>query len=165
MPDTDLETGKSASYTFSIYGEGNISSVEKPQVKNNEVFEFYDPNVRQDINRDNGRVTGTKSFNYFMIPKEPGQYDLGKHFQWVFFNPAKAKYDTLKSKLTVYVTGDSRKNEAILSNDLGSFYDKLETADNTLHAVMDTGWEKLAFNIFILVVLGASAYLVFKKSA
>jgi hypothetical protein len=164
MPQTDLETGKSAAYTFSIFGEGNISSISNPTVKNDDVFEFYEPNVRQDINRESGRVTGTKSFNYFMIPREPGQYNLGKYFQWVFFNPAKAKYDTLRSKLTVYVTGESRKNEAILANDLGSFYDKLEATDNTLYAVADTGWQRIAFNIFIVVVLAASAYLVFKKS-
>jgi len=163
MHSTDLETGKSAAYTFSVYGEGNITAVEKPVVNSDDNFEFYEPNVRQEISRDNGRVTGTKSFNYFMIPKEPGQYPLGKYFQWIFFNTEKSRYDTLRSKLTVYVTGESRKNEAIQSNDLGTFYDKVETSDNLLRGVSDTGWQKSAFNIFILLVLGASAYLVFKK--
>jgi hypothetical protein len=163
MPSVELETGKSAAYTYSIYGEGNISAIEKPIVKTDGTFEVYEPNVRQDINRSNGRVTGTKSFNYFMIPNEPGKYDLGDYFQWVFFNPTKAKYDTLRSTITVNVKGESRKNEAIESNDLGSFYDKIDTADNSLRGIADTGWHKIAFNIFILVVLAASAYLVFKK--
>lgn len=163
MPATDLETGKSAAYTFSVYGEGNLSAAEKPIVVNDENFEFYEPNIRQDVNRENGRVTGTKSFNYFMIPKEPGKYDLKKYFQWVFFNPSKKKYDTLSSRLTVYVKGDSKKNEAIQSNDLGSFYSKIDTSDNVLRATADTDWQKLVFNGLILVVLAASAYLVFKK--
>jgi hypothetical protein len=163
MPTTDLETGKSAAYTFSIYGEGNITGIEKPMVSNDDRFEFYEPNMRQEINRENGRVTGTKSFNYFMIPKEPGQYPLANYFRWVFFNTTKNRYDTLKSKLTVYVTGESRKNEVIQSNDLGVFYDKLDTADNTLVKASGGDWLNPAFNIFILLVLGASAYLVFKK--
>jgi hypothetical protein len=163
MPSTDLETGKSSGYAFSVYGEGNITAIEKPVVNNDDYFEFYEPNVRQEISRENGRVTGTKSFNYFMIPKEPGQYRLSKYFQWVFFNTSKERYDTLKSRLTVYVTGESKKNEAIQANDLGTFYDKLDTSDNTLRVVADAGWQKPAFNIFILLVLGASAYLVFKK--
>jgi hypothetical protein len=163
MPSTDLQTGKSAAYTFSIYGEGNITGIEKPMVINDGNFEFYEPNMRQEITRENGRVTGTKSFNYFMIPKEPGQYRLGNYFKWVFFNPNKNKYDTLSSRLTVYVTGDSKKNEAIQSNDLGTFYDKIETSDNTLMKVAQRNWITPAFNIFILLVLGASAYLVFKK--
>ncbi|HTG57359.1 MAG TPA: BatD family protein [Niabella sp.] len=163
MRNVDIETGNSASYEFNIYGEGNISAVEKPIVKRDGNFEFYEPNVQQNINRQNNRVSGTKSFNYFMIPKEPGQYKLGDYFQWVFFNPAKSKYDTLKSKLTVYVTGESKKNEAIQSNDLGSFYDKLDSADNSLRPVANTHWQQWVFSGFIVLMVGAAVFLIFKK--
>jgi hypothetical protein len=163
MPSTDIETGKSVSYAFNIFGEGNISAIQKPQVRNDGNFEFYEPNVRMDINRENGRVTGTKSFNYFLIPKEPGKYDLKNYFQWVFFNPDEQKYDTLKSRLTVYVTGESTRNEVIEANDDGSFYDKIQTAGNSLMVISDHGWQQTIFGIFILLVLGFSAYLVFKK--
>ena len=161
--DTDLQTGQSAGYNFNVFGEGNISAIEKPTAKADDRFEFYEPNVRQDITRQNNRVTGTKSFSYFMIPKEPGEYKLGDYFQWVYFNPKVGKYDTLKSQLTVYVTGESKKNEAIQSNDLGNFYDRINVAENTLKTMEDTRWQKWAFNVFVLVMLGASAYLVFKK--
>jgi len=160
---TDLETGQSAAYEFNIYGTGNISSIEKPVVKNDGSFEFYEPNVRQDINRSGNRVTGTKSFSYYMIPKEPGQYQLGEYFQWVFFNPNQKKYDTLKSKLTVYVTGESKKNEAIQSTDLGSFYDKISLVDNTLQTIEDRRWQKWALNGSVILLLAASAFLIFKK--
>ena len=163
MPATDIETGKSVSYVFNIFGEGNISAIQKPRVSNDANFEFYEPNVRMDIKRENGRVTGTKYFNYFLIPKEPGRYDLKNYFQWVFFNPDEHKYDTLQSKLTVYVTGESTKNEVIQANDDGSFYEKIQTADNSLTVIDDNTWQQIAFNIFIFLVLAASAYLVFKK--
>jgi hypothetical protein len=163
MPSTDIETGKSSSYVFNVFGEGNISAIEKPIVKNNDTFEFYEPNVRQDINRDGGRVSGTKSFNYFLIPKEPGQYDLKNYFHWVFFNPNKNRYDTLKSKLTVYVTGESKKNEAIESNDAGAFYDKIASADNDIQTRADNSWLKTALIIFTIIVLGASGFFVLKK--
>ena len=159
----DLETGRSAAYNFNIYGEGNISAIAKPIVKSDDVFEFYEPNVRQDITRRNNRVTGTKSFDYFVIPKEPGRYKLSNYFQWVFFNPREAKYDTLKSQMTVNVAGESKKNEAILANDAGNFYDKIELADNTLRPVKNESWQSWAFNGFILVMLAASAYLVLRK--
>lgn len=163
MPSTSIETGKSVSYVFNIYGEGNISAIQKPAVSNDANFEFYEPNVRMDINRENSRVTGTKSFNYFLIPKEPGRYELKDYFQWVFFNPEEEKYDTLQSKLTVYVTGESTKNEVIQANDDGSFYDKIQTADNGLTLIKDHSWQQTAFAIFIFLVLASSAYLVFKK--
>jgi hypothetical protein len=159
----ELETGRSAGYNFNIYGEGNISSIAKPNIKSDDNFEFYEPNVRQDITRQNNRVTGTKSFDYFMIPKEPGKYKLGNYFQWIYFNPSEKKYDTLKSKLVVNVSGESKKNEAIQASDVGNFYDKIELADNTLKIVNDNRWQSWAFNSFVLVMLATSAYLVLRK--
>ncbi len=163
MPSTDLTTGKSVSYTFSVFGEGNISAIQNPDIRKDANFEFYDPNVRMNVKRENGRVTGTKSFNYFMIPKEPGRYDLANYFQWVFFNPETAKYDTLKSRLNVYVTGESTRNEVIEANDDGSFYDKIQTADNSIALMRSNDWQQTVFGVFILLVLGSSAYLVFRK--
>lgn len=160
---TALQTGKSFPYDFTIYGEGNISSIDKPDAKSNNNFDFYEPNVRQSINREGNRVSGSKTFSYFIIPKEPGEFKLADNFSWVFFNPTKHKYDTLKAKAAVVVSGESLKNEVIESVDPGSFYDRIAGADNTLHAITENNWTKYVINIFILVMLAASAYLVFKK--
>lgn len=160
---TELQTGQSVGYEFNLFGEGNISSIEKPEIKKDNTFEFYEPNIKQNINRENGRVTGTKSFSYFMIPKEPGTYNLRNYFEWVFFNPNLKKYDTLRSNQLVNVSGESKRNQAIESNDAGSFYDRIGTTDNTLQSSTTGDWIKMSVNIFILLMLGASAYLVFKK--
>lgn len=104
-----LETGQSFSYEFNIYGEGNISAINKPMVDGDDTFDFYDPNVTQNINRRNNKVTGSKSFSYFGIPKEPGDYELTDYFKWIFFNPKTEKYDTLTSNKVVHVTGESKR--------------------------------------------------------
>jgi hypothetical protein len=51
----------------------------------------------------------------------------------------------------------------IQANDDGSFYDKIQTADNGLTLIKDRSWQQTAFGIFIFLVLASSAYLVFKK--
>lgn len=159
----NLKTGQSASYDFSVYGEGNISAIEKPQIRKDNNFDFYEPNMKQSIKRENGRVAGTKSFSYYIIPKEPGNYDLADYFRWIYFNPTLNKYDTLKSNYIVNVTGESQKNQGIESKDPGSFYDRINIADNTLQSSIDANWMKIGANLFILLMLGASAFLVFKK--
>lgn len=159
----NLKTGQSTSYEFSIYGEGNISAIEKPIVKKDNNFDFYEPNMKQSIKRENGRVAGAKTFSYYMIPKEPGTFDLGDYFSWVFFNPKTNQYDTLHSQYSVHVTGESQQNQSIESKDPGSFYDRINIADNTIHSSTDSNWMKIGVNIFILLVLGASVFLVFKK--
>jgi hypothetical protein len=158
-----VKTGQSIGYEFNISGEGNISAIEKPMVKKDSIFDFYEPNVRQSINRNNGRVTGVKSFSYFMIPKEPGEYKLRDFFNWVFFNPRTARYDTLQSKQIITVSGESQQYQAIESGDGGSFYDRIETADSSLRSSAARTWIDISLNIFILLILGASAYLMFKK--
>lgn len=163
---TSLQTGQSVSYDFGIYGEGNISSIDKPTVSNPDgTFEFYEPNVRQNINRDKSRVTGAKIFSYFMIPREPGKYDLGEYFQWVYFNTTTNKYDTLRSKQVVNVSGESKKNQSIESSDMGSFYDNVDTASNQLQTAPNRGWVTWGANIFAVIMVAASIYLVTRKTA
>ena len=160
---TSLRTGQSVGYEFNVYGEGNISSIERPLISKDNNFDFYEPNVHQNITRENGRVSGTKSFRYFLVPKEPGQFPLKHYFHWVFFNPAKKKYDTLRSQLVLKVEGESQRNQAIQSTDLGSFYDRIDAADNSLRSASNTSWIKITMNLLILLALGASLYLVFSS--
>ncbi len=163
ISSTALQTGKSFSYDFTIAGEGNISAISKPELNNSAIFDYYEPNIRQNINRSGNRVTGSKTFSYFIVPKEPGEYSLGKDFKWIFFSPSKKKYDTLKAKAEVVVSGESLKNEVIESADPGSFYDRISLADNTLMATADDRWLKYTVNVLILLILATSAYLIFKK--
>lgn len=163
---TTLQTGQSVSYDFGIYGEGNISAIDKPAIRNdNNAFEFYEPNVRQNINRDNSRVTGAKTFSYFMIPREPGKYDLGDYIQWVYFNTSTDRYDTLRSKQVVTVSGESKKNLSIESSDMGSFYDNIDSASNQLQVRKRTGWIQWGANIFAILMVGVSIYLITRKTS
>ncbi len=159
----NLSTGQSTGYDFTVYGEGNISAVERPDVKKDGTFDFYEPNVKQSISRENGRVTGTKTFSYYMIPKEPGDFRMNDFVQWVFFNPTTRTYDTLHAQTTLRVQGESQKNQSIESSDLGSFYDRIDTTDNTLRATTSGDWVNwLAFSVVGLSLL-ASVYLMIKK--
>lgn len=159
---TELNTGESFNYSFIVAGEGNISAIEKPEAGGKE-FDFYPPNIKQSINRTNGKVRGTKSFNYYGIPNEPGIYDLADYFQLVYFDPELARYDTLRSRVKLVVKGESRKNEYISSSDLGSFYDRIDMEDNVLVKLSDAGTSRIFANVFILVMLALTAVLYLKK--
>jgi len=158
-----IQTGQSFSYDFNIYGEGNISAIEKPIITDDNNFDFYPPNLQQNINRRNNRVTGSKSFSYYGIPNEPGTYNLSDYFNWIFFNPKTEQYDTLRSELALNVVGESKKNEHIQSNDLGAFYDRIDIEDNELRSLNRMAWIKPTANIFILLLLAVSAFFIFKK--
>ena len=159
----NLTTGQSFNYSFEIGGTGNISAINMPKIESNKLFEFYEPNIVQNIRRSSNRVTGSKKFDYFGIPNEPGIYKLGDFIQWVFFDPIKEKYDTLKSDIQLQVDGESRKNEYISSNDLGSFYDIIEYEDNKLVSIKTGIGYQIVINLFIFAILVGSMVLLFKK--
>lgn len=159
----ELRTGESFSYTFNVVGEGNLSAVEAPVVPTSDIFDFYAPNVKQNVTRSGGKVRGTKSFSYFGIPNEPGEYALSDFFQWVYFNAEKGVYDTLRSEQRVQVSGESRKNEYILSNDLGTFYDGIEFKDNALKSLDGDRWIRIFANLFVLAILVLTVFILIRK--
>jgi hypothetical protein len=157
------ETGKSLAFEFNVFGEGNISAIEKPLVQKGQTFDFFEPNVKQNITRDNGRVTGTKAFSYFIIPQEPGQFALKDYVQFVYFNPRLKSYDTLKPKVSLAISGESKQNEFISSRDGESFYDRIALSDNTLRSTKPNPWYSIGLNALGLLMIGASVWLIFKK--
>ncbi len=159
----NIETGQSFNYTFRIFGEGNISSIDMMPISGRANIEFYEPNMEQKINRSNNKVTGSKSFSYFGIPNEPGVYQLGDYFSWIYFNTVIEEYDTLVSTISLRVTGESRKNERILSNDLGPFYDRIEFEDNALQKRNRSPFVNIFANSIILIMLAGAGFIAFRK--
>jgi hypothetical protein len=97
------------------------------------------------------------------VDPKPGTYDMKDFIQWVYFNPRIKKYDTLKSKVSLVINGESMKNDFISSSDGGSFYDRIATADNTLQPNKPNPWFKMGINALALLMIGASVWLMFRK--
>lgn len=163
IDNQELKTGQSFNYNFTIEGEGNIAAIDEPPAKSGDLFEIYPPNIRQNINRANNHITGSKTFDYYIIPNEPGNFDLGKFFSWIYFNTAEGRYDTLRAETRIHVTGESRKNDKISANDVGSFYDQIEIESNKLSDLHANDWIRYAANLFILIMVGMSIYIIFKR--
>lgn len=158
-----LRTGQSFNYNFTVKGVGNISAITNPTLVEDEDFDIYPPNIRQNINRGNNRVTGVKSFNYFGVPNEPGEYNLGDYFQLTYFDPEREVYDTLRPDLTVLINGESKKNEMIQANDLGSFYDIIPFEQNEIRGLKEDHHIKIIVNIFIVLMVIISAVTILRK--
>lgn len=158
-----IETGSSFNYSFTITGEGNISAINNPEIALKKDFDFYPPNVRQDINRSSGHVTGSKSFEYYAIPNEPGTYKLGNYIHWIYFNPVRHQYDTLRSGISIEVTGESKTNQSIAATDVGTFYEVIQAKSNVLTSRDSGGMVKIFVNIFIFLMLALAFLILIKK--
>ena len=154
--EKEVATGEGISYSFGIMGEGNINAIKPPREMREQKLNSFDPNERQQINRGRGRVTGIKEYNYYLTINEPGQVELKDHFEWIYFNPTLAVYDTLRPKAVLNVIGENKVNQAISSTRLGGIYDLIEVEDNTL---LNQRY-KYYFSAFINLLLVGSVILL-----
>ncbi|MDG1275761.1 MAG: BatD family protein [Algoriphagus sp.] len=163
ITDIEVETGQGFDYNFGISGVGNINAISAPKRIPAANLNTFDPNVRQQINRGYGRVSGIKDFNYYITFTEAGEYDLSKNFEWIYFDPQLAVYDTLRSAAKIKVVGESKTNEAISSQRLGGLYDRINVEDNRFLNEKYKYYFTAAINVLLLLILVLIAVLILRR--
>ncbi|SFB48963.1 BatD family protein [Algoriphagus aquimarinus] len=163
IKNIEVETGQGFDYNFGISGVGNINAVSAPKRLPIANLNTYDPNVRQQINRGYGRVSGIKEFNYYITINEAGEVDLGKNFEWVYFDPERAVYDTLRPQAKITVVGESKVNQAISSQRLGGLYDRISTEDNRFLNEKYKYYFTVSINVLLLLAVALLAVLIIRK--
>jgi len=99
---------------ITLSGKGNIKLTEAPQLNLPESFEAYEPKIAEKINTSGG-VSGVKTYDYLIIPRESGEFTLDK-FNFSYFDPDKKQYVTIPSPtitLTV-LPGDNSSAQVIV---------------------------------------------------
>ncbi len=124
-------TGRSVTYTVRVRGEGHIHSIQLPEPQADAQFDFYPPDVTKLVNHRDGRVSGEAVFRFQLIPKRAGTYPLSRYFRWTYFNPRTNRYQTLTSRLSLTVQGETRTDGALADGGAGSLYDGLERLDTS----------------------------------
>jgi hypothetical protein len=107
ISETNLKTGKSFRYNFRISGSGNFSSINLPASVSDTIFDIYPPQIQQITNYSGTQISGLKMASFQILCKKTGKYALRDYFQWIFFNLQKQNYDTLKSGISISVSGES----------------------------------------------------------
>ncbi|MCM0042692.1 MAG: BatD family protein [Algoriphagus sp.] len=157
------KTGEGVAYNFGIAGVGNINSLAAPKRLPGTNLNTFDPNVRQQINRGYGRVSGIKEFDYFITLNEAGDYPLNNYFNWIYFDPEREVYDTLKPQAVIQVTGESKVNEALSGQRLGGIYDKIATESNQFLNQRYKYYFTNAINVLLLGALILLAVIIIRK--
>ncbi|MEW6512113.1 MAG: BatD family protein [Bacteroidota bacterium] len=122
-------TNEPVSLKVTVSGNGNIKLIESPSVELPPDFEQYSPKVAESIDRAGERVSGSKTFEYLLIPRYPGVKVI-KPVTFAFFDPRKREYVRLRSpqiELNVeqgtapaapLIAGGNREDVRLLSQDI-----------------------------------------------
>jgi hypothetical protein len=90
---TMVKANDAMNLKFTIIGKGNIKMLENPEVVFPPDFEVYDPKVSNDINKNAGGISGARTIEYLIIPRNPGSYVI-KAVPFSWFDPDKNDYVT-----------------------------------------------------------------------
>ena len=96
-----VRVGQSVTYLFGVEGRGNLAALLAPTLLPQPGLDVYGPEVREVPVPGGGR----KLFRYRLVPHRPGPLRLDSLIQLIVFNPATARYDTLRPTLRPVVRG------------------------------------------------------------
>ncbi len=114
---TELKANDAVNLKFTISGRGNIKLIDKLNIVFPTDFETYDPKINDNINTSENGVSGTKTFDYLIIPRNQGVYTI-KPVTFTYFDLNKGKYITLSSpEYTLKVAkGDGKQNNVAMTS-------------------------------------------------
>ncbi|MBP6385534.1 MAG: BatD family protein [Pseudarcicella sp.] len=155
--------GNAIEYTVILTGNGNISTIAAPILEKNNLFDFYPPTENTQIITNKNGIIGNKSFTFSIIPKQAGKFVLNKYFQWIYFDPIKSKYDTLKSSLQLNIKGKSLETKTT-NKTFDDIYDELEEVPTVLNEKKYTDILETQFNTLTIILLSCMIYIFWKSN-
>ncbi len=108
---TSVKTNDAITLSYTISGKGNVELAELPQLQFPPDFEVYDPKVASNINTSASGVSGTKKFEYLLIPRTAGEFKIDE-LQFSYYDPKKQSYINLKTPAYNITVEKSGKEES-----------------------------------------------------
>jgi hypothetical protein len=169
----ELKTNDALNYKVKVTGSGNIKLLKTLSTNFPADFEKYDPKTTDTVTENENGVSGSRFYNYLLIPRRQGDYAIDP-LQFSYFNPATNRYVTLSTKgfhikvdkganeSNVTAFSDAEKQDIkMLSKDIRY----IKTEDNSLAKNGDTFFGSIGYWLLLLVgpVLCYGAYVYRNK--
>jgi hypothetical protein len=150
-----VQTGRSFTYNFKIFGNGNLKNIKFKENLSDTLFEIYEPRVVQQIT--NNLVE--KSFSFNIVPKFAGKFSLKDYFFIDYFNTRNKTYETLRANKQIEVLGNNIDVEQGPVSQENNLYENIaslksgETSFDFREAILKVS------NFLIIAMLVAMAYI------
>tara|TARA_B100000902_G_scaffold399893_1_gene473403 strand:- start:664 stop:2454 length:1791 start_codon:yes stop_codon:yes gene_type:complete len=114
-----LQTSQAIRYKLRIRGNGNINMLDKINIDFPKSFEIFPPQIEDKTFINNYNISGSKIFEYILMPMDPGEFIIPK-IKFVYFDLKKEEYIELESNESIvnvtqgknYIINDNLKEES-----------------------------------------------------
>ncbi len=162
IDNTEALTNDALTYKVSISGTGNIQLVDVLKINFPPDFESYDPKVQTNVKNTEAGQSGSKTFEYLLIPRHAGNFRIAP-VSLSYFDLQSRKYKTITTQEFNLSIGKSDQEETVgviagrTKEDLKIIgQDILFIKDDAfrLHRIGQAFYGSTAFILFYIVTMG-----------
>lgn len=118
-----LKSNDALNYIVELKGRGNLKLVSQFNVPFPGDFEKYDPKITENISVDKNGMSGSKKWDYLLIPRHQGDYTIPS-ITFTYFDLSTKTYKTITSK-TIDISVEKGDGE----NSAGVVYSNINKQD------------------------------------
>lgn len=108
---TELPANDAIDLTVRVSGRSNLKLLDAPSINFPGDFETYDPKVNDRISITGGGMSGSREFQYLVIPRHEGRYVVPP-ITFSYFDPQQGGYRTLRSDTLTFTVGKGAGGQA-----------------------------------------------------
>lgn len=94
LSNKEVKANEAITLKVNINGNGNFRMVKNPEFKFPESFETYDPKVNNNFKVSASGLSGSKSVEYLIIPRQSGNFEIPAA-EFSYFDVSEKRYKTL----------------------------------------------------------------------
>jgi len=91
-----LKANEGTTLKITVSGRGNLKLLNAPSISFPQDIEAYDPKTKDEVVTTVNGVSGSKTFEYLLIPRHEGEYKIDQ-INFSYFDPEKRSYVTIPS--------------------------------------------------------------------
>lgn len=128
VDNTVIKANDAITFKITISGNGNLALLKPFDIAFPPDFEVYDPKIIDKTFSANTHTSGKKIFEYLLIPRFKGNYEIPA-IAYDYFNPSTKKYQTIRSKKIPITVLKGEREENGISSTINKEEVKLLNAD------------------------------------
>jgi len=97
VDNTELKANDAFTYKIKVSGSGNIKLLKDPDLEFPHDFDVWEPTVSNKINNTATGTKGSKTYEYVIQPRHPGNFTIPA-FEFSFFDTKTKKYKTVSTE-------------------------------------------------------------------
>jgi hypothetical protein len=113
----EVKTNEAITLKVNIKGNGNIKLIELPEFRFPADLEVYDPKITDNFDAGGNGISGSKTFEYLIIPRHAGSFEIPA-WEFSYFDPTSGSFKTFTSNIMRInvIKGENDSEATMVSN-------------------------------------------------